>query len=84
MNSHVNCYRYRSKLWKGADFGDSEVKMEALPPGPGPFGSKGMAEGGLAPVAPAIAAALRQAVGVVAHDLPMSPERVYRLMSSAD
>lgn len=52
--------------------------------GPGPFGSKGMAEGGLAPVAPAIAAALRQAVGVVAHDLPMSPERVYRLMSSAD
>ena len=50
--------------------------------GPGPFGSKGMAEGGLAPVAPAIAAALRQAVGVVVHDLPMSPERVYRLMES--
>ena len=50
--------------------------------GPGPFGSKGMAEGGLAPVAPAIAAALRQAVGVVVHDLPMSPERVYRLMEA--
>lgn len=50
--------------------------------GPGPFGSKGMAEGGLAPVAPAIAAALRQAVGIVVHDLPMSPERVYRLMES--
>lgn len=48
--------------------------------GPGPFGSKGMAEGGLAPVAPAIAAALRNAVGVVVRDLPMSPERVYRLM----
>lgn len=48
--------------------------------GPGPFGSKGMAEGGLAPVAPAIAAALRQAVGAVAHDLPMSPERVYSLL----
>ena len=52
--------------------------------GPGPYGSKGMAEGGLAPVAPAIAAALRQAVGVVAHDLPISPERVHRLMTSAD
>ena len=50
--------------------------------GPGPFGSKGMAEGGLAPVAPAIAAALREAVGIVVHDLPMSPERVYRLMES--
>ena len=50
--------------------------------GPGPFGSKGMAEGGLAPVAPAIAAALRQAVGIVVRDLPMSPERVYRLMES--
>ena len=48
--------------------------------GPGPFGSKGMAEGGLAPVAPAVAAALRQAVGVVARELPMSPERVHRLM----
>ena len=48
--------------------------------GPGPFGSKGMAEGGLAPVAPAIAAALRQAVGAVARELPLSPERVYRLM----
>ncbi len=48
--------------------------------GPGPFGSKGMAEGGLAPVAPAIAAALYNAVGVVVRDLPMSPERVYRLM----
>lgn len=66
-------------------------RFEDLPPvfdsvlienrdGPGPFGSKGMAEGGLAPVAPAIAAALRQAVGVVARELPMSPERVYRLM----
>ena len=50
--------------------------------GPGPFGSKGMAEGGLAPVAPAIAAALRQAVGIVVHDLPMNPERVYRLMET--
>lgn len=50
--------------------------------GPGPFGSKGMAEGGLAPVAPAIAAALRQAVGAVAHELPMNPERVYRLLNS--
>lgn len=48
--------------------------------GPGPFGSKGMAEGGLAPVAPAIAAALRQAVGAVAHELPMCPERVYQLL----
>ena len=68
-------------------------RFENLPPvfdsilienrdGPGPFGSKGMAEGGLAPVAPAIAAALRQAVGIVVRDLPMSPERVYRLMES--
>jgi CO/xanthine dehydrogenase Mo-binding subunit len=49
--------------------------------GPGPFGSKGMAEGGLAPVAPAMAAAVRDAVGAVAHSLPLSPERIYRLIS---
>ena len=33
--------------------------------GPGPYGAKGMSEGALLPVAPAVAAAVRDATGVV-------------------
>lgn len=44
--------------------------------GSGPFGSKGLGEGGLLPVPPAIAAAIADAVGAQLTDLPMTPERV--------
>ena len=39
--------------------------------GPGPYGAKGMSEGALLPVAPAVAAAVRDATGVVIRDLPL-------------
>ena len=48
--------------------------------GPGPYGAKGMSEGALLPVAPAVAAAVRDATGVVIRDLPLSPERVWRAL----
>ncbi len=41
--------------------------------GPGPYGAKGMSEGALLPVAPAVAAAVRDATGVVIRDLPLTP-----------
>ncbi|MDE0705326.1 MAG: hypothetical protein F4114_16280 [Rhodospirillaceae bacterium] len=44
--------------------------------GPGPFGAKGMGEGGMLPVASAIANAIHDAVGVRITELPLSPERV--------
>lgn len=44
--------------------------------GPGPFGSKGMGEAGLLPVASAIANAIEDAVGVRITSLPMTPEKV--------
>ncbi|WP_327298868.1 xanthine dehydrogenase family protein molybdopterin-binding subunit [Streptomyces sp. NBC_01197] len=44
--------------------------------GSGPFGSKGLGEGGMLPVPPAIAAAIADAVGAQITSLPMSPERV--------
>ncbi len=50
--------------------------------GPGPFGSKGMAEGGLLPVAPAIANAVARAVGIRFYDLPMTPEKVWRALQA--
>ncbi len=51
--------------------------------GPGPYGAKGMSEGALLCVAPAVAAAVRDATGVVIRDLPLSPERVWRALRDA-
>jgi CO/xanthine dehydrogenase Mo-binding subunit len=48
--------------------------------GPGPYGAKGMSEGALLPVAPAVAGAVTDATGVVIRDLPLSPERVWRAL----
>ncbi len=46
--------------------------------GPGPYGAKGMSEGALLCVAPAVAAAVREATGARICDLPLTPERVWR------
>jgi CO/xanthine dehydrogenase Mo-binding subunit len=48
--------------------------------GPGPYGAKGMSEGALLCVAPAVAAAVRDATGVVIRDLPLTPERVWQAL----
>jgi CO/xanthine dehydrogenase Mo-binding subunit len=48
--------------------------------GPGPGGAKGSGEGGLLATAPAIAAAVTDATGVVIRDLPLTPERVWQAM----
>jgi len=48
--------------------------------GPGPYGSKGMSEGALLCVSPAVAAAVRDASGAVIRDLPLTPERVWRAL----
>ncbi len=50
--------------------------------GPGPYGAKGVSEGSLLCVAPALGAAVRDAVGVTIRDLPLSPERVWRAMTT--
>ena len=52
--------------------------------GPGPYGAKGMSEGALLCVAPAVAAAVRDATGAVIRDLPLSPERVWRALQELD
>lgn len=46
--------------------------------GPGPYGSKGMGEGGLLPVASAVANAVCDAVEVRLYELPLTPEKVWR------
>ncbi|NIO08259.1 MAG: molybdopterin-dependent oxidoreductase [Deltaproteobacteria bacterium] len=52
--------------------------------GPGPFGSKGMGEGGLLPVASAVASAVSDAVGVRIFDLPLSPPKVWRALQEKE
>lgn len=46
--------------------------------GPGPFGSRGMGEGSILPIAPAVANAIRTKYGVRIRSLPLTPEKVWR------
>ena len=52
--------------------------------GIGPYGSKGAGEGQLNPVGGAVAAAVAQAVGRWPSRLPLTPERVWRLLNDLD
>lgn len=49
--------------------------------GPGPFGARGMGEGAILPLAPAVANALHTAYGVRIVNLPLTPERVWKALS---
>jgi CO/xanthine dehydrogenase Mo-binding subunit len=51
--------------------------------GTGPFGAKGMGEGGGLPVAPAVANAVARAIGVRIRELPLTPERVWWALRAA-
>lgn len=51
--------------------------------GLGPFGAKGIGEPALTPVAPAIANAVADAIGVRIFELPITPERVVSALKEA-
>jgi CO/xanthine dehydrogenase Mo-binding subunit len=48
--------------------------------GVGPYNVKGIGENPITPVAPAIANAIEDAVGVRIKDLPITAEKIYRAM----
>jgi CO/xanthine dehydrogenase Mo-binding subunit len=50
--------------------------------GPGPYGAKGLGEGGIIPVAPAIANAVFWSTGARVKDLPLTPEKVWRAIKN--
>ena len=50
--------------------------------GPGPYGAKGMGEGGILPVAPAIGNAVFAATGVRLQSVPLTPEKVWKAMNN--
>ena len=49
----------------------------------GPFGAKGMSEVVVVPTPPAVCAAVLDAVGVLPHQLPLTPERLLDLLEEA-
>ena len=52
--------------------------------GVGPYGAKGAGEGALNPIGGAVAAAVARAVGRWPDRLPLTPERVWRLLNDLD
>ncbi len=52
--------------------------------GLGPFGAKGIGEPALTPVAPAIANAVADAIGVRIAELPITPEKVVRALGALE
>ena len=51
--------------------------------GPGPYGAKGLGEGGIIPVAPAVANAVAWCTGARIKTLPLTPEKVWRALKEA-
>lgn len=64
-----------------ADIPATEVLFADTVDGLGPRGAKSMSEAPYNPVAPALANAIRDAVGVRPRELPMSRDRVWRLLN---
>ena len=75
-----------------ASFGDYKIpNMRDIPElrtvvlasesGPGPYNARGIGENPSGPVAPAIANAVEDAVGVRIKDLPVTAEKVYRALA---
>jgi CO/xanthine dehydrogenase Mo-binding subunit len=57
-----------------------DVDLIEVPHPDGPFGAKGVGEVAVTPVAAAVAAAVRDALGVAIRELPLTPERVLQAL----
>jgi putative selenate reductase molybdopterin-binding subunit len=63
-----------------ADIPETEVYFAATHDDMGPLGAKSMSEAPYNPVAPALANAVRDAIGVRPYELPMSRDRLWRML----
>jgi 4-hydroxybenzoyl-CoA reductase subunit alpha len=53
------------------------IIVESIEPN-GPYGAKEVGEGAIMPTIPAILNAVYDAIGIRIHELPLTPERVFR------
>ena len=69
-------------------FGDQPKEIDLMlaerRDGAGPYGAKGSGEGGGNTIGSSVASAIGRAIGVFPHELPATPERVWRLMRDRD
>jgi len=81
VNSNVVDYRVPR-------FGDQPKEIDLMlaerRDGSGPYGAKGSGEGGGNTIGSSVASAIGRAIGVFPHELPATPERVWRLMRDRD
>jgi CO/xanthine dehydrogenase Mo-binding subunit len=66
-----------------ADVPRTEVLFASTADDLGPYGAKSMSEAPYNPVAPALANAICDAIGVRPHELPMTRDRIWRLARHA-
>jgi xanthine dehydrogenase molybdenum-binding subunit len=69
------------KVPTAVDMPESEVYIVDKPDPKGPFGAKGVGEPGMVGIAPAIANAIYDAVGVRMRELPITPERLLEALA---
>jgi len=76
MNNNFHDYRIPTAL----DIPPIHTKYDYPPEPEGPFGAKECGEGTTAPIAPAVANAIRMATGIRINTLPLDPEHVWRML----
>jgi len=81
VDGHVRTRTFRNyHVPQMADVPTTTVRFAGTTDDLGPFGAKSMSEAPYNPVAPALANAIRDAIGVRPHELPMSRDRIWRLL----
>jgi xanthine dehydrogenase molybdenum-binding subunit len=77
-SDNYNTYRLPSTL----DLPHMEVVLLEEPTPSGPFGAKGVGMTGIYGIAPAIANAVYDAIGVRIKDMPLTPEKIVEALKS--
>lgn len=80
LTTHYDAY----KVPTARDMPRSEIYIVDKPDPKGPFGAKGVGEPGMVGIAPAMANAVYNAVGVRMRELPITPEKVLEALGGLE